>query len=145
MGEENYYQTPFLKALLSGLFAGISGTLLGLAFALIYRYSTGFFLFDYVNFPATIFGSNILLLACGIIYFYFRRSSKYGTAIYIMLFILLTAFLLIKIQGVQRSNVHQLTVEFRALLSGMVTILGICIFFLIPFLFGNKAFEKYLV
>jgi len=144
MDNENF-QSPLSKGILAGLFAGIAATFFCLIFALIYRSVTGFHLFLIINFPAMIFICNLLLLTCGIIYFVFRKLFKLGNIIFILVFILLSVFCIWKTQSIQRSNIQELTIQFRQLLSGIIIILGVSAFFVIPFLFNNKTVEKHII
>ncbi|MEX6687269.1 hypothetical protein QTN47_07170 [Danxiaibacter flavus] len=138
----DYQQTGFSKAVLTGLFAGLMATLACLAYDFFYRLNTGFTMSAIINVPSIIIACHILLLVCGMLYFVFKNKIKKGSIIFIGLFVILTVYLIVKGEGVERSPIHQLTVQFRGLLLGMIVIIGLCASILIPYLSGNKKFEE---
>lgn len=141
----NYKQTPFSRAMLTGLFVGILSTVVCLAYNIVYRDSTGFPMASIINVSSLIFVVNLLFWIIGIIYYVFLNSFKKGDLVYIVVFVLLTLFCIWKTEGVHRSADHELTVQFRGLMLGVVIIMGLCASFLIPYLYHNKGFEKYVV
>lgn len=136
------FQTPFSKAFLTGLFVGIVSTFICLTYNLVYRTETGFMPTDIINVASIIFGVNILFIVIGIIYFALTKAFGKGELFFIILFSLLTVFLAWKAEGVNRSVSHEMTMQFRGLLLGVIIITGIGASFLIPFLFHSKSFEK---
>ena len=143
--KEDELSTPFARSLLTGLFAGITATLACFAFTVTYISFSGFPLSAFINVSSIIFACNLLLLACGIIYFYLRKAFRHGGTIFIVAFVLVTLFCLWKTTGIERSPVHEVSSQFRTLLSGVIIILGICAFFGIPFLYNNKSFRENVV
>jgi hypothetical protein len=142
---EDHFQTPFSKALMTGVFLGIISTLICFAYAITFRMITHFGLSDFINVGAIIFGCNLALLICGILYHYFRQSLPGGHVAYIFVFGLLTLFCIWKTASIVRSPVHQETIEFRQLLTGIIIILGVSATFGIPFLYANEKFQdKYI-
>ena len=137
--DNNDYQTAFSKALLTGLFTGVAATLICLLFAVIYRSITGFYLFAIINFPAIIFGCILILSVIGIIYFMFRKFLKHGDFIFILVLVLFTLFCIWKAQGIQRSDVYLLNIQFRKFFSGVIIILCVSAL-MIPVLYKNKKF-----
>lgn len=135
--------TPaFDKALMTGVFVGIITTVVLLFFHVIFLQSTGFPYSTIINVSTLIFSVNIFFLLVGPLYYWLNRISKYGTVIFVIIFVLITAFLVMKASGVQRTDDHQLNVEFRELLSAIIIIIGLAAAFLVPFLFHNKGFRK---
>lgn len=141
----NHVQTPFSKALLSGVFAGIVATVVCLAYNIIYRDSTGFKPADFINVSSLIFAVNLVFLIVGAIYFLFISSFKKGELIFIAAFVLLTLFLVWKAEGIHRWTNQHLSSEFRGLLLGIIIISGISAAFLVPYLFHNKKFEEHVL
>ncbi len=138
-----YPQTPFAKAVLTGLFAGLTATLICLAYGFFFRFSTGFTMSSIINVPSIIIGCHIVLVVCGMLYYAARKTlGQMGKAIFILVFLLLTVFCVYKTGSIQRSPVHELTVQFRGLLGGILVIIGACISLLIPALTGNRKFEE---
>ncbi|HTN05545.1 hypothetical protein [Agriterribacter sp.] len=140
--EYENFQTPFSKAFLTGLFVGIISTFICLTYNLVYRAETGFMPTDIINVASIIFGVNILFIVVGLIYFALTKASAKGELVFIILFSLLTVFLAWQAEGVNRSVNHEMTVQFRGLLLGVIIIMGIGASFLVPFLFHNKKFER---
>jgi hypothetical protein len=140
--EYENFQTPFSKAFLTGLFAGIVSTFVCLTYNLAYRAETGFMPTAIINVASIIFGVNILFIVIGLIYYVLTTLSRKGELLFIILFSLLTVFLSWKAEGVNRFADHEMTLQFRGLLLGVVLITGIGASFWIPFLFHNKKFER---
>lgn len=141
----NYKQTPFSRAMLTGLFVGILSTVVCLAYNIIYRDSTGFPMASIINVSSLIFVVNLLFWVIGIIYYVFLRSFRKGDLVYIVVFVLLTVLSIWKTEHVYRSDNIELTLQFRGLLLGIVIIMGVCASFLIPYLYHNKGFEEHVV
>jgi hypothetical protein len=138
--EKENLQTPFSKAVLTGLFCGIIGTLSCFIYAISYRFVSGYNPTTFVNVSILIFGCNTLMLCMGIIYFEFKKYIPKGQIIFIVLFVLLTLFLLWEVQQGHRSPVQEIAEKFRVLMSGIIIILGAYSAILLPFLYNNKKF-----
>lgn len=136
----DYQNTPFSKALLTGVFCGLASTLVSLAYSFVFKLSTGYTLSTVVNVPIIIFFSMIILTVAGLIY-HFITQIKGGEALFIGLFILATAFVTWKIFGVERTADRIINIEFRELAGGILLITGACAFFLIPYLYHSRKFE----
>src|SRR4051812_19841231 len=118
-----HYDSPnssFYRALMTGLFVGIIDTLVCLVYNLIYRNSTGFELSSIVNVAFLIFFINLLFPVIGMIYNGFLKWFKKGDLIYVVVFLLLTAFFAWRSEEVRRANDPTLNHEFRTLLLGIV-------------------------
>ena len=136
--------TPFGKAILTGLLAGMGATLACFVFEIIYRMITGYGPSEFINVSSIIFIVNLLLLTAGIIFYYFRMLFKKGNLIFILMAALLTVFCIWKAEGFQRFTDRELSREFSQLLSGTLLITGICAM-LIPMLFGNKKVNDFII
>lgn len=139
--KEETYQTPFSMAIMTSLFVGFFTTILCLVYDIIYRDETGFSLSDIINVSSLIFVVNFLFFLVGFIYSIFVKRSRKSELIFIGLFILLTLLGAIGAESVVRSPVHELTIQFRGLLLGVVIIIGIGIL-CVPLLFHNKTFRE---
>src|SRR5262245_23126241 len=135
------YLTPFSKALLTGLFAGISATFICIIYNIIFRDETGYQLFNFINVSSLIFGVNVLFVVIGIIYYWFIKYMKRGDLFFAGVFILLTLFLIFKTSGIHRSDDQTVNVEFHHLLIAMIIIMSISASIGIPVLFHSKRFE----
>lgn len=135
----------FCKVALTGLFTGIFATLSCLLYDLLFCYYTGFPYCTIINVSTIIFAITSAVLVAGLLYYYLLKAFRLGNIIFIGVFIIFTLFALWRTSFVERSVNYHETVEFRELLSGIFIITGIYCFFLIPFLYHNKAFNKYVV
>ncbi|MEO8771283.1 MAG: hypothetical protein ABI402_14405 [Ferruginibacter sp.] len=133
----NYEQTEFSKALLAGLFAGITATFLSLLYNSYFRLWTGFPLSEMINVSTIIFALVLIVTISGLVFYLFHHYLKKGTVLYQLASLILTAVLILVSLQVQRSSDPVLSMEFRELLLGVISITGICCVFIIPFLFKN--------
>lgn len=140
--QEETFQTPFSKAILTSVFVGFSATIVCLLYNIIYRDETGFPLSDYINVSTLIFAVNTFFVIIGFIYFLFAKSSRKPEFIFIALFLLLTVFGIFKAGSITRSPDHDLALQFSTLFRGIVIIIGIGVL-CIPFLFHNKSFRQH--
>ena len=134
-------QTPFTKALLTGVFVGITSSVVCLVFNGIYRDQTGLAPSDIINVGSIIFGVNIAFLVIGLLYYVFTQIKK-GEFLFITLFLILTVFLALKAEGVTRSADPLVTLQFRRLLLGIIIIAGFGASVALPLLAHNKKFSK---
>lgn len=131
----NYEQTEFSKALLAGVFAGITATVLSLLYNSYFRLWTGFPLSEIINVSTIIFTLVLIVTISGLVFYLFHHYLKKGTLLYQLASLVLTVALIFITMQVQRSNDPVLSMEFRKLLLGVVCITGISCVFIIPFLF----------
>ncbi|HLY69301.1 MAG TPA: hypothetical protein VKR53_06200, partial [Puia sp.] len=124
----------------TGLFCGIFGTLSCFIYAIAYRFASGYNPTIFINVSILIFGCNTLMLCVGIIYFEFKEYIPNGQVIFISIFILLTTFLLWKVQQGHSSPIQGITEKFRRLMSGIIIILGVYAAVLLPYLYNNRKF-----
>lgn len=139
------YLTPFSKALLTGLFAGIAATFICIIYSAIYHNETDFPLFNFINVSSLIFCVNILFVVIGIVYYWFTKYIKRGELLFIVLFILIALLCILKAAGIHRSDDPLWNLEFHHLLIAMVIIMGIAAVVGIPVLFHNKGFEEHVL
>lgn len=129
--------TEFTKSLMSGVFAGIGGTVICLLFNTFYRGYTGFFLSDLINVSTVIFVVLSLGTIAGTVFYFFHHYFKKGTLIFQLSAAAITILLVIIGLQVQRSADPTATREFRELLTGVTIITGLCICAGIPFLYRH--------
>lgn len=140
------FQKPvFYRSLVTALFVGIFTTVLTIFYDVIFVEVLEFPLSAIINVSSLIFCVNLLFLVIGLVYYAFITSFKQGNVFFIILFILLTAFLVWKAEGVNRADNYTVNIQFRSLLAGIIIIVGILASLAIPFLFHNKKFEKYVL
>lgn len=133
----DYEQTEFSKSLLAGVFAGITATVLSLVFNAFFRRIIGFNLSDIINVSTLIFVLILIVTTAGIIFYFFHHYIKKGTFVFQIAAVIITLLLIASTMQIQRSANPGLSIEFRELLWGIISITGVCTVFIIPFLFKH--------
>lgn len=132
-----YNELEFEKSVMSGLFAGITATVLALIYNAYFRGYTNFSLSMIINVSSIIFALTILLTIAGIIFYEFHHFIKNGTLLFRIAALIVTAVLLFGVQYIRRSSNPTDAEEFRQLLIGIIAITGFCTVFLLPFLYKH--------
>ena len=148
IGDPNDFTStfPFVKALMTGLFIGIVDTVICLLYNLLYRGGGhGFFSSDIVNVSSIIFGTNILFVVIGVLFFAFSKGAMKGEVIFSILFIVLTIIGAIAAAHVQRSADPAMNARFHGLLVGVVLIIGISAAVGMPLLYHSRKFGRYVL
>jgi len=135
----DYQQTDLSRSILAGLFAGIVATVGNLVFIFIYRRITAVYTFNLMDAFTTIFGTVILLLVCGLFFYFFVHYLKRGINIYRVIVFLVTAVIVYVSLQYHRLPGYSITAEFRALFIGTQVIIGGLAAFLIPYLFRHDS------
>jgi len=143
--EKDFEKTIFYRSFMTCVFAGLIGTVLCMFYDLAFVQIMKFPLSAIINVSTLIFAINIIFLVIGVLYYGLITSSRYGETAYITVFILITAFLLWKIQGFQRTDIPSINIQFRYLSSGIVIILGVLASIAVPFLYRSKKFDEYVL
>lgn len=143
MTEENKDSMMF-RSTLTGLFCGIIATLLSLVFDMVFRSITKFPLSGLINVSSIIIACTVFLLLFGGA-FNLLQYLKGGKVIFSVLFLVLTCVSIWSIMGLHLDDNPIMNVQYRYLLSGIVLIMGICTFFLIPFLYTNKWVAEHVI
>lgn len=140
------YLTTFSKALLTGVFAGISATFICIIYNVIFRDETGYQLFNIINVSSLIFGVNIAFMLIGVIYYWFIKYGKRsGEMIYIGMLVLITIFVILKTSGIHRTDDLAANIQFHHLLIAMIVIWGAAAAIGIPVMFHSKRFEEHIL
>jgi hypothetical protein len=148
IGDPNDFTStfPFVKALMTGLFIGITDTIICLLYNLLYRDGGhGFFSSDLINVSSIIFGTNILFVVIGVLFFAFTKGAMKGEVIFSILFIVLTVIGAIAAAHVQRSADPAMNARFHGLLVGVVLIIGISAAVGMPLLYHSRKFGRYVL
>lgn len=135
----DYPQSDLSRSILSGLFAGIVATVANLIFGFIYRGTAGVTTFNILDVSTTIFGSIILLLVCGVLFYFFVHYLKKGINYYRIVVFLITAVIVFVALQYHRAPGYTITTEFRILFIGTQLIIGGLAVFLIPYLFRHDS------
>ena len=140
------YLTTFSKALLTGVFAGISATFICIIYNVIFRDETSYQLFTFINVSSLIFGVNIAFMLIGVIYYWFIKYGKRtGEWLYIAVLALITIFGILKTSGIQRTDDLAANIQFHHLFIAMILIWGITASIGIPVMFHSKKFEEHVL
>ena len=144
----DYYDSRkslFYRAFMTSVFTGIFATLATMCYDLVFIEYMKYPLSAIINVSSLIFGINLVFLLIGLVYYFFLQFFKKGDTLFIVLFVLLTAFFVLKAWAIHRTDDVTVNIQFHFLLSGIIIITGMGAFFVIPFLFHNKKFEEYVL
>jgi hypothetical protein len=133
----DYPQSDLSRGVLSGLFTGIVSAAVNLLFMLIYRGITGFQDFNGIDITVIIFGSMLLSIACGIIFYFFVHYMKKGISFYRIIVFAITVLIVYFGLTLRRSIIGDVPNEFRVLVIGTQVFIGLLAAFLIPYLFRH--------
>jgi len=137
-------ESVFSGTLLTGVFAGFTGTIICLVFNIIYRDDTGYLPSAIINVSSLIFAVNILFVFIGLAYFLCLRYLPKGDIVFEVVFVALTLFCLLETSGAHRSDDAVVNHQFKGLLSGVIIILGLCCVAM-PVMFRNKGFREHVI
>lgn len=132
---QDYQIQPRLltKCLLAALFTGIFAVLADELYNFIYRAVTRFSPSEIFNVSSLIFGTLIIFMIAGVIYFLLTKFTRKTDIVFIILMLVLTAVGFIIGLQVQRSPDIHVTTAFRGLFIGIELIVGLMAAFLIPY------------
>ena len=134
--------TPFSSAILTGLFLGISATLICFAYTVGYEMisRTNYTFLASVSF--LIFACTLGVFCSSFFFYYLKKLLPAGELVFIIVFILLTVFALWRVDLIQHATLHWLTGQTKGLLTGIILIVGFCAFAGIPLLYHSRGFQK---
>jgi hypothetical protein len=135
----DYPQTDLSRSVLGGLFAGIVASGANMVFVFIYRAIAQFHQFNSIDVTVIVFGSLILSIVCGVIFYWFVHYLKNGIMLYRLAVAIVTVAIIyfgIMLKGSVTGDVPG---DFRALVIGTQVIIGGLACFLIPYLFRHDA------
>ena len=137
-------QSPFFKAMMTGLFVGIIDTIICLTYNIAYRDISGYEPSALINVSSLIFAVNLLLLLIGLVYFVFIKFFGKKDFIFTIFIVLLTLFLFRQVETGHRFSDVAVNLGFRGLLGGILLILGVSAA-AIPFLSKSRWLERYVL
>ncbi|HXL57023.1 MAG TPA: hypothetical protein VN958_12235 [Chitinophagaceae bacterium] len=135
----DYQQTDLSRSILAGLFAGIIATVANLIFIFIYRRLTAVNTFNLMDVFTTIFGTVLLLILCGLLFYFFVHYLKRGINIYRVIVFLVTATIIYVALQYHSEAGYSITSEFRILFIGTQLIIGGFAAFVIPYVFRHDS------
>ncbi len=133
----DYVQSDLSRGVLSGLYSGIVATVLNMIFVYIYRYVTDFQDFNGFDVTVIVFGTLLLSLACGIIFYFFVYYFKKGIPVYRVSVFIITILIVVLGLTLRRSISGDVPFEFRMIVIVTQVIIGSLAAFLIPYLFKH--------
>jgi len=130
----NFEPSLLTKCVLGATFAGLLAVAADETFNLLYRMFSGYFPSDFFNVSTLIFGTMILFLVAGILYFFLMKLVPgIANIVYTVAILAFTIFLFISALQLQRFTQPEMAAQFRFLTAGMVLIVGVMTAFLVPY------------
>ncbi|HVX48735.1 MAG TPA: hypothetical protein VHB48_01210 [Chitinophagaceae bacterium] len=137
----NYEQTPLSRSVFAGLAVGIIACLINLVYNYAFRDVTDYSLSTIVNVSSLIFASVLLPVVAGVIYYLLTMWTKAAANyIFIIIFGLLTAIVVVEAFGIQRSSNPVESMQFRWLYIGIMLVIGGLTTFMVPFFYTKNYF-----
>jgi hypothetical protein len=134
----DYVETPLYKSVMAGLAVGIVATCANLLYGFIYKDVTQFSpSFAVINVTTVIFGTILLSMVGGLLYYFLVVYSKKQAKIFVGIFVALMALAVLLALF---DNTFHLSQKFIGLYIGMLIITGLFIAFLIPWFASHKNF-----
>jgi len=143
--EKDFGKTMFYRAFMTCVFAGLLGTVLCMIYDLAFVEWMHFPFSSIINVSTLIFAINIIFLVIGALYYWSVKYIRRGETIYTVTLLVLTAVLIWRLQGVERSSNAVINGQFRWLSSGIVIILGLLASVAVPAMYHNKKFDEYVL
>lgn len=109
----DYTQSDLSRGVLSGLYAGIIATEANMIFVYIYRFFTGFHDFNGIDVTVIVFGTLLLSLACGIVFYFFVHYFKRGIPLYRIAVAIVTVLIIFFGLTLRREVTGIVPFEFR--------------------------------
>lgn len=133
----DYQQSDLSRSILAGLFSGIVATITNLIFTVTYRSITQFYEFNAIDITTIVFGTILLSIACGAMFYFFVHYLNKGTMLYRIMVVIVTIAIVITGINLRHTIQDVIPYEFRVLVIGTQVIIGGLALFLIPYLFRH--------
>src|SRR5689334_21792267 len=133
----DYKQSDLSRSVLGGLFSGIVATVLNMVFVYGYRFATGFEGVQGFDLTVIVFGTLLLSLACGVVFYFFVHFLRRGITSYRIAVLIITILIIYFGLTLRQSIVGDLPTEFRVIVIITQVIIGGLAAFLIPYLFRH--------
>ncbi len=133
----DYTQSDLSRSVLSGLYSGIVATVINMIFVFIYRWLTLFQDFNGIDVTVIVFGTLLLSLSCGVVFYLFVHYLKKGIPVYRVAVFVVTLLIIFFGLYLRRSVEGEVPVEFRVIVIITQIIIGGLAAFLIPYLFKH--------
>ena len=132
-----YTQSDLSRSILAGLFSGIVATVSNLIFSITYRSITQFYEFNAIDITTIVFGTILLSIACGAMFYFFVHYLNKGVMLYRLMVVIVTIAIVIIGINLRHTIQDVIPNEFRVLVIGTQVIIGGLAAFLIPYLFRH--------
>ena len=142
---KDFEKSMFYRCFMTCVFAGLVGTLLSMLYDLTFVQVMRFPLSAIINVSTLIFSVNILFLVVGALYYWLVKFVPNGEKVFTGLFLLLTAFVIWRLQGFNRTDDAIVNSQFRWLSGGIIGLLGLLAAVAVPFLYHSKKFDEYVL
>ena len=133
----DYPQTDLSRGVLAGLLAGIVAAVVNTIFVIVYRSATDFYEFSGLDITVIVFGSIILSITCGLLFYFLVHYMSRGMTFYRMIVCIVTVLIVLLGIIVRRSVMGDVPDEFKVLVVGTQVIIGGLAAFFIPYLFSH--------
>src|SRR5438270_8542806 len=90
----DYKQSDLSRSVLGGLFSGIVATVLNMIFVYAYRFISGFEDFQGFDLTVIVFGTLLLSLASGVVFYFFVHFLRRGVTIYRIAVLIITILII---------------------------------------------------
>jgi hypothetical protein len=135
----DYTQSDLSRSVLGGLFSGIVATVLNIIFVYGYRFFTSFEGFQGFDLTVIVFGTLLMSLACGVVFYLFVHYLKRGITTYRIAVLIITILIIYFGLTLRQSIVGEVPIEFRVIVITTQVIIGGLAAFLIPYLFRHDS------
>ena len=136
----DYPQTDLSRGVLAGLLTGIVAAVLNTVFVIIYRSAASFYEFSGLDITVIVFGSILLSIACGLVFYFLVHYLRRGMTLYRVIVCMVTALIVLLGIMVRQSVMGDVPEEFKLLVVGTQVIIGGLAVFFIPYLFNHDRF-----
>ncbi len=133
----DYPQSDLSRSVLGGLYSGIVATIINMLFVYIYRYLSDFQGFNGFDVTVIVFGTLLLSLACGVIFYFFVHYLQKGIPFYRVAVFIITVLIVVLGLTLRRSLEGEVPIEFRIIVIITQVVIGGLAAFLIPYLFRH--------
>lgn len=122
----NFEQPLLSRAVFAGAFTGFVASIVNLAYHLVYRFATDFSPSDFINVSSIIFGTMIVSVIAGFLY-YFLGTGRSKTILFYLIFAVIIVLCLV-LDITASKNVSR-----EWLLFGLILITGGLVLFMVPY------------
>ena len=135
----DYQQSDLSRSVLGGLFSGIIATVLNMIVVYGYRFMSNFEGFQGFDLTVIVFGTLLMSLACGVVFYFFVHYLRQGITTYRIAVLIITILIIYFGLTLRQSIVGEVPMDFRIIVIATQTVIGGLAAFLIPYLFRHDS------